>query len=684
MVNVNKDIVPGKKAKSAKPKATARRPRNTALNSSKKLPDSIKNRRKQKLNCSREQVIDQLVNEEQIYTQEEAEELVSSFEEQTGATVERLATPEEVEEQDGEFWATKDGRTTLWCRGNGMWYDSGISAEDDALDSSKKLNCDASGISGAQDLLQKFVEDAASKFRTNLTLEWKPYSWKWSPEKKTIRYVIHDSDEDYTTSAITRSPSSAEKFAESVRTFIQKTVIPYLVDNAPEVDRIHGLFEDGNSYLELGDFSTDAPDVDKNDYDEELDNSKKLNSASGKYEPDNAKGLYPDNWLVQGEGSGTIEDDLPRAKRLFENWLTRAGSAYGIQLYLYTWYLADQNHGKGDIRRSLQVEFTDPEATGSNSPVNYDGPNAQEFYDDMAEFFDTQLFPAIKKEDPTVDMVFIMGGPVGYQEYELNSSKDSSGALNCSSGEPEGDADGGESIGEGVDLSDIKITTESGNEVSMEDIKIVQNPDTNELAIFIPEDEEETIPEGFSVIGMVVPDMVDSVPAIEDGDVCPECGQDPCVCEGVDDGDELDSSCNPAQKGTRGKLNSAAGGAFEQYFDRVTDQQLADYYGIDVEEIIDVNRDIENASYGKVVGHYVPKKEYVNVLVDGDWESLDILEDGTVGFSLGEGGGQATRFYGVDINSIKEAIAEAGLDSSRGLNSAKRPARLKKRNLRRR
>lgn len=297
MVNVNKNIVPGKKAESSaktEPQAPARRPRNQELNSSKKLPDSIKNRRKQKLNCSREQVIDQLVNEEQIYTQEEAEELVNAFEEQTGATVERLATVEEVEEQDGEFWATKDGRTTLWCRGNGMWYDSGISDEGDALDSSCGENLD----------------------------------------------------------------SSAEGTAEG-------------------------------------------------------EGDQSLNSSEGE--------------------------------------------------------------GEGDE---------------------------------------------------------------GFAE------------------EPAGDADGGESVGEGANLDDIKITTESGNEVSMQDIKIVQNPDTNELAIFIPEDEEETIPEGFTVIGMVVPDAVGSTPAIEGGDVCPECGQDPCVCEGADD-EELDSSKKKNPKVASARLNSS-------------------------------------------------------------------------------------------------------------------------------
>jgi hypothetical protein len=122
MVNVNRNIMPGKSSEKTEEKAPMRRPRNKALNSSKKLPESIKDRRKQKLNCSREEVINQLVNEEQIYTQEEAEELIDAFEERTGATVERLATIDEVDNYDGEFWATKDGVTQLWCRGNGGWY----------------------------------------------------------------------------------------------------------------------------------------------------------------------------------------------------------------------------------------------------------------------------------------------------------------------------------------------------------------------------------------------------------------------------------------------------------------------------------------------------------------------------------------------------------------------------------
>ncbi len=174
---------------------------------------------------------------------------------------------------------------------------------------------------------------------------------------------------------------------------------------------------------------------------------------------------------------------------------------------------------------------------------------------------------------------------------ELDSAKDAdktaeSTTLNSST-EPEGDADGGESVSEGVDASDIKITTESGNEVSMQDIKIVQNPDTNELAIFIPEDEEETIPEGFSVIGMVVPDTLNSTSAIEGGDVCPECGQDPCVCEGADDGEELDSSKK------KNELNcSSSSGLLEV---------ATEYYEDEHDALVDILQSVGDLGYGDAV-----------------------------------------------------------------------------------
>ena len=119
----------------------------------------------------------------------------------------------------------------------------------------------------------------------------------------------------------------------------------------------------------------------------------------------------------------------------------------------------------------------------------------------------------------------------------INASADDT-TLNSAegeSGEPAGDTDGGESVGEGAEVA--MITTESGNEVALSDIKIVQNPDTNELALFVKESEDDEIPEGFVVIA----DAAQA--ALPAGNTCPECGQDPCVCEGAgEEGEELDSS----------------------------------------------------------------------------------------------------------------------------------------------
>ena len=429
MVTVNKNIVPGNQAESsakAEPQAPARRPRNTALNSSKKLPDSIKNRRKQKLNCSREQVIDQLVNEEEIYTQEEAEELVDSFEEQTGATVERLATEEEVDEKDGEFWATKDGRTTLWCRGNGMWYDSGISDEGAATDIPR------------EDL--QYTEYSVSEIRS-----------------------LED-----------EMGYGRDELVELVRDGEKQIGAGFL-----------GFTDDGYFVFE----EDGKPVAYEQSHDRwfPVDSARKLNS-SGK----------------SGNDSST-------------------GSSEELNC---------SDESAEDISLDKALEFLD----AGNVP---EIQNARVFDNDGRLMV---LYPDSETGKYMLMEATVTGEPATGDEVMEDYLK-STGSLDSSKGSKSLNS----STDEETNLDDIKITTESGNEVSMQDIKIVQNPDTNELAIFIPEDEEETIPEGFSVIGMVVPDMVDSVPAIEGGEVCPECGQDPCVCESseeteVEESEELDSS----------------------------------------------------------------------------------------------------------------------------------------------
>lgn len=138
--------------------------------------------------------------------------------------------------------------------------------------------------------------------------------------------------------------------------------------------------------------------------------------------------------------------------------------------------------------------------------------------------------------------------------------------------------------------------------------------------------------------------------------------------------DAMNSSRKPASKSTRKRLNSSVDSGFEKYFDRVNDEQLADYYGIDVSEITDNNADIEGAGYGKVVGHYIPKSQYRGMFSFCDWDTLDILDDGTVGYSLGVGGGKGTVFYSETMDNILEMAEEFGLDSSRKLNASEEDA----------
>lgn len=107
----------------------------------------------------------------------------------------------------------------------------------------------------------------------------------------------------------------------------------------------------------------------------------------------------------------------------------------------------------------------------------------------------------------------------------------------------------------------VTITTESGNEVAITDVKLVQNPDTNELALYVPENEDDEIPEGFSVIGTVIPDTA-GVPAIED---TAESGEEVADTEFVDEDSSLNSSKDSSVAANREqrrhpnqrKLNSA-------------------------------------------------------------------------------------------------------------------------------
>lgn len=48
------------------------------------------------------------------------------------------------------------------------------------------------------------------------------------------------------------------------------------------------------------------------------------------------------------------------------------------------------------------------------------------------------------------------------------------------------------------------VTDEQGNEIVVEEMLVVQNPETNEISLFVPTEEDETVPEDVEVIGEVV------------------------------------------------------------------------------------------------------------------------------------------------------------------------------------
>lgn len=354
MVNVNKPIC--KAGAQVKP-ATApqRRPRNTKLNSSRKSLAQMR-----KLNCSRESVIEELKG---WFSPEEAEEYVNEFEDTTGAQITRLASDEEVNQYDGEFWATKDGKESLWCRHNGMW-----------------------------------------------------------------------------------------------------------IENPQDTD---------------------------------------------------AAKSAPGNLLSAMGVSGTITEELPEVKNTFEAWLQEANQKYGLNMNIESWYISDDG--------TLNIEYTDAN--------DYEGADQEAFLDDYLDFVANTVVPAAAGKSERVQIV---GGPDGYyNEWDTSGDMNSS----CNSSENKDDAADTEKLNCSEDeADDVKIITESGNEVSLSDIKIIQDPNTNEISLFIKEDEDEEIPEGFTVIATATQA---ALPAADgEGAVCPECGQDPCVCEGDDN---LDSSANPRQ-----------------------------------------------------------------------------------------------------------------------------------------
>ena len=62
-----------------------------------------------------------------------------------------------------------------------------------------------------------------------------------------------------------------------------------------------------------------------------------------------------------------------------------------------------------------------------------------------------------------------------------------------------------------VDDAEGVVQDQDGNEIVVEDMLIVQDPDTAEISLFIPDDTDDTVPESVEVIGEVVEPAADSL-----------------------------------------------------------------------------------------------------------------------------------------------------------------------------
>lgn len=227
------------------------------------------------------------------------------------------------------------------------------------------------------------------------------------------------------------------------------------------------------------------------------------------------------------DNTTSAEDSINQYLKVLVNHMGDGDSTYGIDTKAY---LGDMHtpHENDEVGMHVEGRDADLVAAASANAVNDDWNTFIE-YPGVAQVVVTCWSTVVPdRRMKMADVPEYVKAAV--QKLNGDENINSTKKLNSAEGES------GEPAGDAV------ITTESGNEVALSDIKIVQNPDTNELALFVKETEDDEIPEGFVVIA----DAAQA--ALPSNNTCPECGQAPCVCEGAgetggeEEGEELDSS----------------------------------------------------------------------------------------------------------------------------------------------
>ena len=169
---------------------SSRRPARPLANDDKNYKlNSARRRPLKKLNSNRSAILKEL---EGWFDTDEAVEYLDSFEKKTGATATKLATDEEVDKYDGVFWATKDGKESLWCLHDGKWV------EED-LDSNKKLNsAEGEATEKAEEETEEETtsEETTSEETAEEEIEVTDLLIVQDPESKELSLFIPDTPEE--------------------------------------------------------------------------------------------------------------------------------------------------------------------------------------------------------------------------------------------------------------------------------------------------------------------------------------------------------------------------------------------------------------------------------------------------------------------------------------------------------
>lgn len=129
--------------------------------------------------------------------------------------------------------------------------------------------------------------------------------------------------------------------------------------------------------------------------------------------------------------------------------------------------------------------------------VENDSLSDQEIYEELSNSgYDCDVSDMYRDEDNYYYLSWD-GYMLEASRHSFNSACHSKRKMNASDDDYVGDD------AEFVEDVESVVTDEQGNEIVVDDMLVVQDPDTNEISLFVPTEEDEAVPENVEVIGEV-------------------------------------------------------------------------------------------------------------------------------------------------------------------------------------